>query len=235
MWNRAVVAVANLAARFLVTELRTSAPSQGFCRSSSTEACRMADNIPGSTSDERPRADAQGRPRHSSHLVTPFTDSAHLKPLPGDLIEFKRDLYSHWALYIGDGKVINVRGAQPGKSSDISMTGSATVRMEDLTTVAGFSQVRINNQEAEATSRGLQAIPVDELMEKAKKLVGTAVPYDVLSRNCEHYVTEWRYGEPWSEQVESGMKQFGDVRKLAQQKDLPELIGMLGNFMNQRR
>lgn len=240
MWDRTIVAVANLAARLLVAELKSSAseisPSQGFCRSSSSKACKMADNdVPGSTSDERPHPDARGQARHSSHLVTPFTDLSSLEPLPGDLIEFQRDMYSHWALYIGDGKVINVRGGQPGRSSDIGSTGTASVRMEELKAVAGFSKVRINNQEAEATSRGLQAISVDELTEKAKQLVGTAVPYDLFSNNCEHYVTQWRYGKPWSEQVEAGMKKFGDVRTLAQQKDLPELIGMLGNFMNQRR
>jgi cell wall-associated NlpC family hydrolase len=154
---------------------------------------------PGAVSDEQPIKNLDGEARHSSHLVTGFVAVSDLKPLPGDLIEFSRELYSHWALYVGDGQVVNVRGRQ--LNSDVSFSGNASVKLEQLAVVAGESKCRINNQEAEATARGLQALNVKELMEKARNLVGETVPYHLLNKNCEHYVTEWRYGKSWSEQV----------------------------------
>jgi hypothetical protein len=32
--------------------------------------------------------------------------------MSGDLVEYKRSLYSHWAVYIGDGKIIHLTSAQ---------------------------------------------------------------------------------------------------------------------------
>ncbi|OQV25107.1 putative HRAS-like suppressor 3 [Hypsibius exemplaris] len=187
---------------------------------------------PGATSDASPVV-IDGEARHSSHLVTAYVDVGDLKPFPGDLIEFQRDMYSHWALFVGNNQVVNVRGAQP--TSDVSLTGTGTVRLEDLAFVAGSSKCRINNQEGEAMARGIQALHADEMVQKATALVGQDVPYSLFHRNCEHYVTEWRYGTPWSEQVETGQKKYGDLTQLAGQKDLPQLMAMLQAFMQERR
>ncbi|NWZ74636.1 HRSL1 enzyme, partial [Acrocephalus arundinaceus] len=121
-------------------------------------------------------------------------------PRPGDLIEIDRPLYQHWALYVGDGFVIHVtdEGAPSllGSSSSMSAT-RARVKKELLTKVAGKHKWRVNNK----YDRSRTPRPVEEIIRRAERWIDRVVPYNVLANNCEHFVTELRYGEAVSEQV----------------------------------
>ncbi|NWV16954.1 HRSL1 enzyme, partial [Origma solitaria] len=123
-------------------------------------------------------------------------------PKPGDLIEIDRPLYHHWALYLGDGYVINVTPVDEGAPSlSVSTTSiftrRAKVKKQLLKEVVGDNKWRVNNK----YDRSRTPLPVEEIIRRAEHWIDKEVPYDVLGNNCEHFVTELRYGEGVSEQV----------------------------------
>ncbi|NXK70529.1 HRSL1 enzyme, partial [Sylvietta virens] len=123
-------------------------------------------------------------------------------PQPGDLISFYRPLYQHWALYVGDGYVINVTPVDEGAPSlSVSTTSvftrKAKVKKQLLKEVAGKDKWRVNNK----YERSRTPLPVKEIIWISKEWIDREVPYDVLGSNCEHFVTELRYGEAASDQV----------------------------------
>ncbi|XP_053842395.1 phospholipase A and acyltransferase 1-like isoform X1 [Vidua macroura] len=123
-------------------------------------------------------------------------------PQPGDLIEIDRTGYQHWALYVGDGYVINVTPVDEGAPSlSVSTTSiftrKAKVKKQLLKVVVGNHKWRVNNK----YDRSRTPRPVEEIIRRAEQWIDREVPYDVLTSNCEHFVTELRYGEGVSEQV----------------------------------
>ncbi|NWW78798.1 HRSL1 enzyme, partial [Climacteris rufus] len=125
-------------------------------------------------------------------------DNCH--PKPGDLIEIDRPLYQHWALYVGDGYVINMTAV--GKAGDSSQQLSASakgamVKMQLLKEVVGSSKWRVNNK----FDRFDTPLPVEEIIWRAAEWIDREVPYHLLDSNCEHFVTRIRYGEAVSRQV----------------------------------
>ncbi|NXD23033.1 HRSL1 enzyme, partial [Spelaeornis formosus] len=127
---------------------------------------------------------------------------AGCQPQPGDLIEIDRPLYQHWALYVGDGYVINVTPVDEGAPSLLVSTTSiftrkAKVKKQLLKVVVGNDKWRVNNK----YDRSRIPLSVDQIIRNAEKWIDREVPYDVLGSNCEHFVTELRYGERVSDQV----------------------------------
>ncbi|NWU37791.1 HRSL1 enzyme, partial [Hylia prasina] len=121
-------------------------------------------------------------------------------PQPGDLIEIDRPLYQHWALYVGDEYVIHVtdEGAPSLSVSTTAIyTRRAKVKKQLLKEVVGNNKWRVNNK----YDRSHTPRPVDEIIRRAEQWIDKEVPYDVLGSNCEHFVTELRYGERESDQV----------------------------------
>uniref|UniRef100_H0ZFY5 Phospholipase A and acyltransferase 1 n=1 Tax=Taeniopygia guttata TaxID=59729 RepID=H0ZFY5_TAEGU len=123
-------------------------------------------------------------------------------PQPGDLIEIDRPLYQHWALYMGDGYVINVTPVDEGAPSlSVSTTSiftrKAKVKKQLLKDVVGNDTWHVNNK----YDRSRTPRPVEEIIRCAEQWIDREVPYDVLYENCEHFVTELRYGEGVSDQV----------------------------------
>ncbi|XP_008491626.2 phospholipase A and acyltransferase 1 [Calypte anna] len=131
-------------------------------------------------------------------------------PEPGDLIEIFRPHYQHWALYLGDGYVINVTPVDEGPSVALSsakavVSGKARVRMQLLKEVVGSNTYHINNKyDAKYTP-----LPVKDIIRRAKRFIDQEVSYDVLGNNCEHFVTMLRYGEGVSEQVDNTITALG--------------------------
>uniref|UniRef100_A0A8C3Y8F6 LRAT domain-containing protein n=1 Tax=Catharus ustulatus TaxID=91951 RepID=A0A8C3Y8F6_CATUS len=124
------------------------------------------------------------------------------QPQPGDLIEIDRRVYQHWALYLGDGYVINVTPVDEGSPSlSVSTTSiftrKAKVKKQLLKEVVGNHKWHVNNK----YDRSRTPRPVKEIIRRAEEWIDREVPYDVLGSNCEHFVTELRYGEGVSEQV----------------------------------
>ncbi|XP_063263919.1 phospholipase A and acyltransferase 1-like [Prinia subflava] len=123
-------------------------------------------------------------------------------PQPGDLIEIDREFYQHWALYMGDGYVINVTPVDEGAPSlSVSMisifTRKAKVKKQLLKEVVGNNKWRVNNK----YDRSRTPRPVGEILRRAERWIDRELPYDVFGSNCEHFVTDLRYGEGVSDQV----------------------------------
>ncbi|XP_058277979.1 phospholipase A and acyltransferase 1 [Hirundo rustica] len=127
-------------------------------------------------------------------------DNSH--PQPGDLIEIYREFYQHWALYMGDGYVINVTPVDEGAPSlSVSIasifTRKAKVKKQLLKEVVGNDKWHVNNK----YDRSHTPRPVGEIIRLAERWIDREVPYDVLANNCEHFVTMLRYGEGVSDQA----------------------------------
>nr|AAI14074.1 HRAS-like suppressor [Bos taurus] len=123
-------------------------------------------------------------------------------PRPGDLIEVFRPCYQHWALYLGDGYVINIAPLEDGISPSFTSAKSlfsrkALVKMQLLKDVVGKDTYRINNKYDDT----YPPLPVEEVIQRSEFVIGQEVEYDILVNNCEHFVTLLRYGEGVSEQV----------------------------------
>ncbi|CAL1613613.1 unnamed protein product [Knipowitschia caucasica] len=121
---------------------------------------------------------------------------------PGDLIEIFRGSYQHWAIYIGDGLVVHLAPpseiAGAGVDSMMSVLAEkAIVKEEELWDVVGTNKWVINNSLDEKYSPRSAEVIVRE----ARRYVGKEISYSVFSGNCEHFVTELRYGQPESRQV----------------------------------
>ena len=67
--------------------------------------------------------------------------------------------------------------------------------------VADGDDVRINNHETGAWTRGLSARPPWGIVARAMAEVGKEEDYSVYELNCEEFATRMRYGEGWSSQV----------------------------------
>ncbi|XP_048032900.1 phospholipase A and acyltransferase 3-like [Megalobrama amblycephala] len=124
------------------------------------------------------------------------------KPEPGDLIEISRGVYQHWAIYVGDGYVIHLappsEHAQAGAYSMMSvLSDKATVKKEELYEVVGNDKYSINN----LLDEKYEPRPIQDVLRDAHRLLGKELPYNVFTMNCEHFVTELRYGKPESRQV----------------------------------
>ncbi|NWR88053.1 HRSL1 enzyme, partial [Furnarius figulus] len=123
-------------------------------------------------------------------------------PRPGDLIEVDRKFYRHWALYLGDGYVINVTPVDEGAPSlSVSTTSiftrKAKVKKQLLKEVVGDDSWKVNNK----YDRSRDPLPVEMIIRRAERYIDKEVTYDVLGNNCEHFVTMLRYGEGVSHQV----------------------------------
>ncbi|XP_064522330.1 phospholipase A and acyltransferase 1-like [Pseudopipra pipra] len=134
------------------------------------------------------------------------------QPKPGDLIKVKRSVYQHWALYLGDGYVVHLTSADEGirclsASSDPTLRKKAKVKKQLLKEVVGTDDWEVNNK----YDRSRTPLPVKEIIERAESYIGMEMTYDVLVKNCEHFVTMLRYGESVSDQAKIG---FGSMLAL---------------------
>ncbi|XP_045919005.1 phospholipase A and acyltransferase 4-like [Micropterus dolomieu] len=124
---------------------------------------------------------------------------------PGDLIEIFRGAYEHWAIYIGGNEVVHLI---PPSDDDSGPFGSrlmvldsnkAYVRRQKIWEVVGSDRFHINNLlDDEYQPRERHVIVRD-----ACRSVGQLLSYSVATYNCEHFVTELRYGKPESRQVKT--------------------------------
>ncbi|XP_069501091.1 phospholipase A and acyltransferase 3-like [Ambystoma mexicanum] len=133
-----------------------------------------------------------------------------MDPKPGDLIEIFRTGYQHWAIYVGDGYVVHLAPpseyASAGSSSIMSVFAErAEVKRELLAVVAGSNKYSVNNKyDSEYSPQ-----PRTKIVRMAEQCVGKTMPYSVTSNNCEHFVTDLRYGVKKSKQVEDAVTYGG--------------------------
>ncbi|XP_044893062.1 phospholipase A and acyltransferase 1 isoform X2 [Felis catus] len=151
-------------------------------------------------------------------------------PQPGDLIEVFRSGYQHWALYLGDGYVINIAPLEDGipaafTSAKSIFSRKALVKMQPLKDVVGNDTYRINNKYDET----YPPLPMEEVMQRSEIVIGQEVDYDILVNNCEHFVTLLRYGEGVSEQANQAISTIGFVTAAA------GVFSLLGLFPKRQR
>uniref|UniRef100_A0A8C5R401 LRAT domain-containing protein n=1 Tax=Leptobrachium leishanense TaxID=445787 RepID=A0A8C5R401_9ANUR len=106
----------------------------------------------------------------------------------GDLLEFPRDAYCHWGVYVGNGKVVHLTADAPDQGS---------VKKQLVTVVAEERPYRVNNK---YDKRCAPRKP-KEIVEAAENEVGDLKKYNVVGNNCEHFATMMRYGKAFSDQV----------------------------------
>ncbi|KAK2887800.1 hypothetical protein Q8A67_016028 [Cirrhinus molitorella] len=124
----------------------------------------------------------------------------------GDLIEINRGIYNHWSIYVGNGYVIHLvppsEHADAGSSSVKSVLhNKAIVRKEPLKDVVGNDEYNVRN----LLDEQCEPRPITDILQDAEKLVGKELPYDLATRNCEHFITMLRYGKPHSQQVQDAV------------------------------
>ncbi|KAK7504440.1 hypothetical protein BaRGS_00004306, partial [Batillaria attramentaria] len=143
----------------------------------------------------------------------------------GDLVRFPRAVYSHWAVYIGDGEVVHLAGEEDdGVASKMGGSGvgvqhvfsisgqhftKAYVRRDRFLDVAGDCiAIRDNSKDALLTP-----LPPEEIKANAIRLLGEAT-YNLLHYNCEHFATWCRYGRVSSDQAKAVIGAVSAVKEL---------------------
>ncbi|XP_007517468.1 phospholipase A and acyltransferase 1 isoform X1 [Erinaceus europaeus] len=159
-----------------------------------------------------------------------FTFKYPGNPHPGDLIEVFRPGYQHWALYLGDGYVINIAPLEDGIAAAFTSAKSifsrkALVKMQLLKDVVRDDTYRVNNKYDETYS----PLPVEEVMQRSAFVIGQEVEYDLLVNNCEHFVTLLRYGEGISDQANRAISTIGFMTAAA------GVFSFLGLFPKRQR
>jgi HRAS-like suppressor 3 len=116
---------------------------------------------------------------------------------PGDLLEFKRNIYSHWAVYIGHEKIIHLTGENDEMPSFITVSGvlpvprfeRAQVSITNFWDCVQDSLVFRNN----SLDEEFMPLPVDQILVNAFKKVSDT-SYNLIWYNCEHFAKYCRYG-----------------------------------------
>jgi len=138
--------------------------------------------------------------------------------VPGDLLEFHRNLYVHWAVYVGyrevDGKMeacvihrCSTENSGDGIGNVFASTslrkrevGLGEVEQQTLTSVWEDSICRINNTRDDELPP-YAANMVLQRADDARKMEHTE-EYNVITNNCEHFANWCRYGTKESGQVD---------------------------------
>lgn len=127
----------------------------------------------------------------------------------GDMIEFRRGNYSHWAINAGNNEVIHLIGDAWGSFTSATFgTMLPQVRYESFAVVdqdaksgkgkkLEGSVVCVNNTSRDYLPR---ALPPQAIVERALSQVGEK-GYHLLYNNCEHFATWSRHGRGHSKQT----------------------------------
>uniref|UniRef100_A0A8C7BQX9 Phospholipase A and acyltransferase 5 n=1 Tax=Neovison vison TaxID=452646 RepID=A0A8C7BQX9_NEOVI len=125
------------------------------------------------------------------------------RPRPGDLIEIFRIGYEHWAIYVEDDCVVHLaapsfprRGAGACTITSV-FSNRAVVKYSRLEDVLHGCSWKINNK----LDGTYLPLPVDQILQRTRKMINKIVQYSLIEGNCEHFVNDLRYGVPRSQQV----------------------------------
>jgi hypothetical protein len=137
--------------------------------------------------------------------VVPFNSTENILKIArvGDLIEVDRQglFFNHWAIYIGNGRVANPFVLENIQITEIYNTTRALILIENLIEMVGSDLCRVNNKLRSAKNRGIKSRAVDEILETVQKFRNKGFDYNMFESNCEHIVTELKFGVAFSDQV----------------------------------
>lgn len=179
---------------------------------------------------------------------------------PGDLLEFKREGYCHWAVYIGDHVIRDPQGdsgdaedflvcpcivhrANPTDSENIQnmfstsrslskgVHGIGAVVVEPLRDVWSRSECRINN----GLDNTLQPYSSQKVAQRALSVANgenslSLTAYNVVSNNCEHFASWCRCGWNISCQVARRGEQVLKLAMMAGAAILPRPLAAIGGL-----
>jgi hypothetical protein len=118
---------------------------------------------------------------------------------PGDIVRFHRSLgYSHSALYVGEGYVIHIADPIDGRCKTDK---TVVVRKDPICKVADGDNCTVENLIDYAYNLGLAGRPVADIVRHAEQLVGSSFTYSLGVKNCDHFVTMFKYYIGFSDQV----------------------------------
>jgi len=183
------------------------------------------------------------------------TNAFHVLLKPGDLIEFQREGYCHWAVYIGEYALLGqgddevqlvrcvVHRANPtdreslqnmfstSRSVAKGVHGIGLVVKEPLGDVWGRSKARVNN----GLDNSLTPFPSQKVVERVLAVahgetVESYSAYNILSNNCEHFASWARCGWSISCQVAHRTSQVMKLAMVAGAAFLPRPVSVLGGL-----
>lgn len=118
-----------------------------------------------------------------------------------DIVEIDRNIYKHFTMFWG----INANNGRAICFHVYKDSEGGKKHMQYLDEVVGEHRCRINNLKMEANIRKLKERSKEAQIDEAKKGLDnvdfTSCSYNVLTNNCETYVTEWKYRAGFSKQV----------------------------------
>ncbi|KAM9836912.1 lecithin retinol acyltransferase-like [Aulostomus maculatus] len=157
----------------------------------------------------------------------------------GDLLEVPRTLFTHFGIYLGDGRVAHLipdilpvltserrQLREPVTNARLLLgvlSKRATVRVDSVEDFAYGAAVLLNAMDRAVRRRPL---PGEEVAQRAERLLG-CVPYSLLWSNCEHFVTGCRYGAARSLQTEQFCEWLRSLIRDQRNVVLTALLGLL--------
>lgn len=116
---------------------------------------------------------------------------------PGDMLEFRRGIYSHWGVYCGMQHEKDNHKEPYILDLTVTLKSSEMICKKQLTEVAGNSAVRVNN------SSDYMYEPTRDfsLMERRSQRFMEDNYHNLLTNNCEHFVKYCRYGDQFRQQA----------------------------------
>ncbi|KAM6949265.1 lecithin retinol acyltransferase-like [Aplochiton taeniatus] len=154
----------------------------------------------------------------------------------GDLLEVPRTLFTHFGIYLGDGRVAHlipdilpvVGGGRQVRETVTNvrlllgvLSKTASVRVDSTEDFAYGVPVRLNTMDGTLRTPPLTN---EEVAGRAEELIGS-VPYSLMWNNCEHFVTYCRYGTGVSLQTD---KFCGSLKSLIRDQRSVFLTAFLG-------
>ncbi|XP_077962104.1 lecithin retinol acyltransferase [Gasterosteus aculeatus] len=154
--------------------------------------------------------------------------------LRGDLLEVPRTLFTHFGIYLGDGRVAHLIPdvlSGDGRRVPETVTNTrlvlgvlskrASVRVDPVEDFAYGAGILLNAADARRS-----ALPGEEAARRAERLVGS-VSYSLLWNNCEHFVTHCRYGSAQSLQTDKFCEWLKSLIRDQRSVVLAALLGLL--------
>ncbi|XP_035506965.1 lecithin retinol acyltransferase-like [Scophthalmus maximus] len=160
----------------------------------------------------------------------------------GDLLEVPRTLFTHFGIYLGDGRVAHlIPDALPlltadGRRVQRMVTNArlllgvickrASIRVDSVEDFAYGAGILLNAADRASAAARRSPLPGEEVARRAERLVG-AVSYSLLWNNCEHFVTYCRYGSAQSLQTDQFCEWLKSLIRDQRTVVLATLLGLL--------
>uniref|UniRef100_A0A8C7BNE9 Phospholipase A and acyltransferase 5 n=1 Tax=Neovison vison TaxID=452646 RepID=A0A8C7BNE9_NEOVI len=160
-------------------------------------------NLETTPKEKRAELNSAPKPERAGKLAKQAAEGKP-RPRPGDLIEIFRIGYEHWAIYVEDDCVVHL--AAPSEEFEVGSITSvfsnrAVVKYSRLEDVLHGCSWKINNK----LDGTYLPLPVDQILQRTRKMINKIVQYSLIEGNCEHFVNDLRYGVPRSQQVEHAL------------------------------